>query len=841
MPQRSRPRSVPPEAWWSEEDQEWVLGPRDAQGRLHGRVRYWRPDGTLCCICDLVAGRPHGTSVRFHESGEESQTSTFVDGALHGTRTWYATDQPTTENMYANGMSQKVRRFEMDYEHGEYVAMRFFDGDGHPLCADGSPLPPRPASVDPNAVFHEGRWISGRWDERGHRVGLLRHHTREGVLMEETEFRDDVAEGLHRAYDRTGTPREQVTHRGGRREGTASTYRPDGTLARTAELAAGQYHGALRDYDATGTRVVREVSFEHGVRKTPYAPPSPVPAVERPPPEDWRERVFGDEVKSLDLSHLGLERLPDEVRAFRQLLILELVNNRLRSLPTWLVELESLAHLTLARNRLPLPRTGRAVRGHLRRTRTLPDVDRRVRFSLFMGDLVQARSEGDVPALERALDDADPSIRAQAELALAGARPSPLVPGRRVHLCGVPRQRRRSELRRELEAAGLAVAGSLDEADVVLVARHPRQRTRVPASGGRPIAVEADLPVPPHDARELARCLAASQVHTEPAERRRARVRFHREAPPPLWSFVQGFAPGLDIHDEERLARRIRVLTRSGELDARTLAEELHRYTGRATTFLIEEGGPRTRELLAKHLKDRKLGLGWKGLRRLPPEVGDFAEVIELQLEGNQLTSLPEEVGDLFCLHALSLSHNPLRALPVGFARLNQLRRLFCSDTKLTPASSEPLFALTGLTTLSLEHCDLKELPADIGQLTRLETLYIGGNGLTTLPASLARLQGLTTLHMTFSDLETVPPVILELRALKTLWLEHCALRELPADIARLQELETLVVWGNALESLPLDALTRLPRLRELRVRNNRLRPKHEAELRAALPRCVIY
>jgi antitoxin component YwqK of YwqJK toxin-antitoxin module len=837
MTERTRPQSVPAEAWWSEQDKEWILGPRDAQGRLHGKVRYWRPDGTLCCICDLVAGKPHGSSVRFHESGEEAQTCTFVDGAIHGTRTWYATDQPTTEGMHANGVSRKVRRLEMDYEHGEFLATRFFDGDGNPLCRDGSPLPPRPANVDPNAMFHEGRWVSGRWNEKGQRTGMLRHHTRDGVLLEETEWRDDVGEGVHRSFEDTGVPREQVTYRNGLREGTAFTYRLDGTLARTAELSRGEYHGALRDYDATGTRVVREVRFERGIPQTPRAPP-PAPAPSTAPPGDWRERVNGDDPLSLNLAHLGLERLPDEVRAMRGLTSLSLVNNRLRSLPPWLMELESLRVLKLALNRMPLPRTGRGVLAHFRRTRALPALERRVRFHLFMGDVLQARREGDLSALVRALDDADPSIRAHAELALAGARPSPLVPGRRVHLFGVPRQRRRSALRRELRAAGLVEVPTRDEADVVLVCGRPGPLD----TAGRAIAVEADLPALPSDARELARLYATAESHPQVPERRRARVRFRREAPLPLWAFVQAFTPGLDTYHQDQVARSIRLLGRSGLMDARTLAEELFRLTRvRGSTYLLEEGGPEARSLLAKSVQGRMLDLGWKGLRQLPPDLCDFPDVAWLKLRGNKLTWLPDELGNLFALNRLDLAHNPLKKLPASIVRLNQLRDLNCEDTKLTPATCEPLFALAGLTDLNLSVCDLKEVPEGLGQLTRLRELYLGYNGLRTLPASMARLQQLTYLHMPSNDLEVVPPVIFELRALKALWLESCDLRELPADIARLQALEKLVVWHNALESLPIDALTRLPNLKELRIRGNRLPPGHEAELRAALPRCAIY
>ena len=79
-----RPSGVPETAWWSPEDNEWILGDKDRDDRLVGEVTYWRPDGSLVCKCDHVAGQPHGTSRRFHETGEVSQHCHFERGALHG-------------------------------------------------------------------------------------------------------------------------------------------------------------------------------------------------------------------------------------------------------------------------------------------------------------------------------------------------------------------------------------------------------------------------------------------------------------------------------------------------------------------------------------------------------------------------------------------------------------------------------------------------------------------------------------------------------------------------------------------------------------------------------------
>jgi Leucine-rich repeat (LRR) protein/antitoxin component YwqK of YwqJK toxin-antitoxin module len=826
---------VPAEAWWDEKDREWVLGARDAQGRLQGVVRYWRPDGTLCCTCEHVDDKPHGQSLRYHESGELSQRGTYVEGHLHGTSTWFATDTPTTEKMHVQGMSPRVRRSEYDFEHGALVAMRYFDGEGRPVSTDGKPLPPRPETVDARATYQDGYWVSGRWTETGLRNGLLRYHSREGVLIEETEWRNNVGEGIHRAYDATGELREEVTYRGGLRDGLARAWRINGTLAREATLSQGEYHGFLRDYDATGTKVVREVRFIHGVRQNPAKtrPPRPEPAPAQRPTQ--RKPPPGEDAERLDLSHSGLEQVPYEVREYQQLAWLRLAYNPLRSLPAWLVELKSLQALTLEGNPLPLPRLGREVVAWMKRSRALPIAERRVRFCLFMGDLEQAQTVGDVPALARALDDPDPAVRAYAALALKDARPSPLSQGRRVYLAGVPRQRSRAALRQELQAGGLKVVEDPAEADVLLVLDRPGRL----ASDERPIAVEAELPVPPFDAQALARLYATAETHPSPAERLRARRQLRREAPPPLWAFLQGYRPPLEGRDERKLAHRIRTLGRSGFLDPQVLAETVFQHTRRGVPLLIESGGPRVRSLLASLVEKRTLNLELKGLRYLPPEIGDLPDLGILKLGYNKLTRLPDEIGDLFSLVELDLFLNPLQGLPRGIGRLAQLRKLRLSGS--FPAFPEELTALTRLTHLNLGSCKLREVPEAICRLMWLQELYLDRNQLTTLPPSFAELQRLTFLHMTGNAFATVPPPVFELRGLKTLWLESCNLRSLPADIARLTELEMLCIWYNPLESLPIEALASLPRLRELRIRENRLSEKQEAALRAALPRCTIY
>jgi hypothetical protein len=189
---------VPAEAHWDESDNEWVLPERDGAGEFHGVVKYWRPDGTLCCATDFVHGTPHGGYRRYHENGEVSREGNFVTGKLHGTDRFHRSTGETTEN-FPHGLGHAVVRAEMDYEMGRIVAARAYDERGNQCMEDGSPFPEsRPGGLPEAAHFRkreadgEYRWVHGdvidNNDGTISRVGLWRWWSPEGVLVEETSY-----------------------------------------------------------------------------------------------------------------------------------------------------------------------------------------------------------------------------------------------------------------------------------------------------------------------------------------------------------------------------------------------------------------------------------------------------------------------------------------------------------------------------------------------------------------------------------------------------------------------------------------------------------------------------
>lgn len=192
-----RPASIPADAWWDDGDQEWVLGPKDDNDELHGMVQFWRGDGTLCCRSPYEHGQPHGACVRFHESGEVSQRCTYVGGKLHGTRSWFSIDGPTTENTRPPGVSDLVRHSQMDYDMDDVTSVRHFDAEERRVGADGVPFPGLPAGLPADAYWDEQQtlWKIGRANSDAEKIGLWQVWTPAGALLERCEYDDDARHG----------------------------------------------------------------------------------------------------------------------------------------------------------------------------------------------------------------------------------------------------------------------------------------------------------------------------------------------------------------------------------------------------------------------------------------------------------------------------------------------------------------------------------------------------------------------------------------------------------------------------------------------------------------------
>ena len=219
----------------------------------------------------------------------------------------------------------------------------------------------------------------------------------------------------------------------------------------------------------------------------------------------------------------------------------------------------------------------------------------------------------------------------------------------------------------------------------------------------------------------------------------------------------------------------------------------------------------------------RDLDLGKNALTGpIPPEIGGLSQLRTLELISNQLGGrIPPQIGRLSNLTQLHLSNNALTGpIPPEIGRLSRLRGLGLWSNELTGAILPELGDLEALSRLWLSDNDLTgPIPPEIGQLARLRALSFGGNDLTgPIPPEIGSLSGLWELDLGGNDLTgSIPPEIGRLSGLTELDLGGNDLTgPIPREIARLGQLERLALRANDLEgAIPAD-FGDLPALRQL-------------------------
>ena len=131
-------------------------------------------------------------------------------------------------------------------------------------------------------------------------------------------------------------------------------------------------------------------------------------------------------------------------------------------------------------------------------------------------------------------------------------------------------------------------------------------------------------------------------------------------------------------------------------------------------------------------------------MRGTAPELASLAQLIVLDLNGNELTGeIPPELGGLPNLAVLNLSGNALRGeIPVELGDLANLQVLDLNENRLIGDVPCALFNLASLQNLNLRDNQLTgELPPEMGELVYLDVLDLQDNQLTgEIPAELDNL-----------------------------------------------------------------------------------------------------
>lgn len=126
-------------------------------------------------------------------------------------------------------------------------------------------------------------------------------------------------------------------------------------------------------------------------------------------------------------------------------------------------------------------------------------------------------------------------------------------------------------------------------------------------------------------------------------------------------------------------------------------------------------------------------------LESIPPCLGNLTELVDLQLNGHQITQIPAEFASLHKLEILNLGINELSSLPDGIFSIKSLKRLELYYNKFTKFP-DLLRGLPNLEYLDLSDNQLSTLPDSIGGLPLLDELDLMGNPIESFPDGFLKL-----------------------------------------------------------------------------------------------------
>ena len=189
----------------------------------------------------------------------------------------------------------------------------------------------------------------------------------------------------------------------------------------------------------------------------------------------------------------------------------------------------------------------------------------------------------------------------------------------------------------------------------------------------------------------------------------------------------------------------------------------------------------------------------------IPPELGNLANLEGLYLYNNQLTgTIPPELGNIANLYSLRLHENQLTgSIPPELGSLANLEGLYLYNNQLTGSIPLELGNIANLRELSLGHNQLTgSIPPELGSPANLEALWLYDNQLTgTIPPELGNLANLRDLRLNSNQLTgSIPPELGNSANLEILYLAANQLTgTIPPELGNSANLEELYLAYNQL------------------------------------------
>lgn len=213
----------------------------------------------------------------------------------------------------------------------------------------------------------------------------------------------------------------------------------------------------------------------------------------------------------------------------------------------------------------------------------------------------------------------------------------------------------------------------------------------------------------------------------------------------------------------------------------------------------------------------------------IPTDIGRLTKLSTLAIGNNDLAGeLPDSLFTLTALEMLAMDDNMLEGNLASFAKLSNLRILYCEDNQLTGELTDTLLQSWSI---NMKELDMSRnlinstIPASMFSMSSLEILDLHGNSLRgSIPEIPNRTGILTFLALHENDLTgQIPTSISNLVALQHLDIaKNKLVSPIPDTLGLYTDLQYLFMGGNNFSPHPMPIfLWPLTGLRELSMKNN--------------------
>jgi Leucine-rich repeat (LRR) protein len=141
----------------------------------------------------------------------------------------------------------------------------------------------------------------------------------------------------------------------------------------------------------------------------------------------------------------------------------------------------------------------------------------------------------------------------------------------------------------------------------------------------------------------------------------------------------------------------------------------------------------------------------------LPSYIGNYSELVTLNLSNNQFSSIPESIGNLTQLEKFDINNNLLQALRNGIALCVSLKKLSASHNQIA-VLPDNLGQSGNIEYLDLSFNNITSIPDDLGNSNSLTQVYFNNNKITSIPFSFGNINDNAIVYLDNNEMQGLIP-----------------------------------------------------------------------------------